>query len=233
MKQNNLGWFIFVLCIVAWSLYQVYPPNSRDLVQEFASRAQHQDAVFTNIVTEATELEKAGTNSQFGALQEAIGTNDIQKYFPRISAANQVRPNLYILNRLQRYAAGKIKLGLDLQGGTSYLVEMNTTNLIGSGTNKVTEADVSGALSQAIEVLRKRIDKFGVAEPVIQPAGNNQILIQMPGLSPAGQTACPAGRRLRRRLSATLRRRVRRVGDCRSGHRRDRSRHLPRRHNRA
>ena len=43
--------------------------------------------------------------------------------------------------------------------------------------------DVSGALSQAVEVLRKRVDAFGVAEPVIQPAGGNRILIQLPGLS--------------------------------------------------
>jgi SecD/SecF fusion protein len=41
----------------------------------------------------------------------------------------------------------------------------------------------SAALSQAIEVLRKRIDRFGVAEPIIQSAGGNRILIQLPGLS--------------------------------------------------
>ncbi len=47
-----------------------------------------------------------------------------------------------------------------------------------------TATDVtSAALSQAIEVLRKRIDRFGVAEPVIQSAGGNRILIQLPGLS--------------------------------------------------
>ena len=41
----------------------------------------------------------------------------------------------------------------------------------------------NAALSQAIEVLRKRIDRFGVAEPIIQSAGGNRILIQLPGLS--------------------------------------------------
>ncbi len=186
MKHNNFGWFIFVICLVLWSFYEVYPPSSRDLLQEFTSRAQNQDATFTNIVNQARDLEKAGTNSAFGALQEAIGENDIQKYFPKISATNEVRPNLFILNRLQRSAAGKIKLGLDLQGGTSYLVEMNTSVLTNAaGTNVVSQTDISGALSQAVDVLRKRIDKFGVAEPVIQVAGANQILIQMPGLSPA------------------------------------------------
>ena len=77
---------------------------------------------------------------------------------------------------MQRDAAGKIKLGLDLQGGTSFLVEMDT--------NKIAQAEQrSRALSQAQEVLRKRVDRFGVAEPVIQEAGENKILIQLPGLS--------------------------------------------------
>ncbi len=93
---------------------------------------------------------------------------------------------------MQRDAAGKIKLGLDLQGGTSFLVEMDTNALANAqedtGTNHVARApDVSGALSQAVEVLRKRVDAFGVAEPVIQPAGGNRILIQLPGLSQVGE----------------------------------------------
>jgi len=184
MKQNNLNWFIVVLCVVGWSIFEVYPPTSRDLVAEFATRGKNQDATFKQIVADATSMQKAGTNTPFAALQEAVGTNNIQQYFPGINSSNQVRPNLYILNRLQRDSAGKIKLGLDLQGGTAYLVEMDTS-VLANGTNKVSETEVSGALSQAVEVLRKRIDKFGVAEPVIQPAGNNQILIQLPGLSPA------------------------------------------------
>jgi SecD/SecF fusion protein len=190
MKQNNFGRFILVLVIIAWSLYEIYPPVSRDLVQEFSSRARNQDAVFTNILAEVLVLQKTGTNtSEFAQLQTAIGTNDLQKYFPSFtSAASQVKPNLYILNRLQRDASGKIKLGIDLQGGTSFLVQMDTNVLITTGTNGVPQAQsevTSAALNQAIEVLRKRIDRFGVAEPVIQPAGDNQILIQLPGLSQA------------------------------------------------
>ena len=118
----------------------------------------------------------------------AIGTNDIQNYFPFVSAKNELDPTTFILNQIQRDASGKIKLGLDLQGGTSFLVEMDTNYLANeqdkNDTNQVSHApDVSGALSQAVEVLRKRIDKFGVAEPVIQSAGGNRILIQLPGLS--------------------------------------------------
>ena len=186
-KNNNLGRFILVIAIIGWSILQVLPPTSRDLVDQFSSRAQNPDTTFKDIVARAKTLQ-AGTNNEFAALQTAIGTNDIQKYFPFIGAKNQVHPNLFILNRLQRDAAGKIKLGLDLQGGTSFLVEMDTNTLFAADTNNssgLRSEMTSAALSQAIEVLRKRIDRFGVAEPVIQSAGGNRILIQLPGLSQA------------------------------------------------
>jgi SecD/SecF fusion protein len=187
MKQNNLGWFIFVLCVVFWALYEIYPPTSRDLVKEFSRRAVHRDAAFTNILSEVAAIQQSGTNAnEFALLETATGTNDLEKYFPFYpGAASDVRPNLYILNRLQRDAAGKIKLGIDLQGGTSFLVAMDTNVLVSTDTNGIQSqaAVTSAALNQAISVLRKRIDQFGVAEPQIQAAGENQILINLPGLS--------------------------------------------------
>jgi SecD/SecF fusion protein len=187
MKQNNRWRFILVIAIVVWSICMFCPPKSRDLVQYFASHAENQDAAFTNILTRLVPLQAARPDRAFANLQEAIGTNDIQNYFPFIPAQNVLNPTTFILNQIQRDASGKIKLGLDLQGGTSFLVEMDTNALANAeqtGTNAVSRApDISGALSQAVEVLRKRVDQFGVAEPVIQPAGGNRILIQLPGLS--------------------------------------------------
>ncbi len=191
MKQNNLGRFILVICIVAWAIFEIYPPTSRDLVLEFNNTARNKDAAFTNIMANVAALQSANKNgSEFAFLETAIGTNDVQKYFQSTfpSAVNQVRPNLYILNRLQRKASGKIKLGIDLQGGTSFLVQMDTNVLFSTGTNGVQQPQseiTSAALNQAIDVLRKRIDQFGVAEPVIQAAGADQIEIQLPGLSQA------------------------------------------------
>jgi SecD/SecF fusion protein len=192
MKKNNFGWFIFVVLLVCWSLYETYPPTSRDLVKEFSRRAENQDAAFKNILQQLEPLQKEGTNSEFANLLGAIGTNDIQNYFPFLDAKSELHPTMFILNRLQRDAAGKIKLGLDLQGGTSFLVEMDT-NTLASATDDTNQAaravDTSGALSQAIEVLRNRVDPFGVAEPLIQPAGGNRILIQLPGLSASDKEA--------------------------------------------
>ncbi len=185
MNKNDRWKFILVVLLVLWALYQMYPPTPRDLIQQFASRAEGPDAAFTNILARAQALQQTGTNTEFAELRDAIATNDIQAYFPFIDAKSQIHPTTYILNQLQRDASGRFKLGLDLQGGTSYLVEMDTNFLSTTGdTNGINRAtEISDALSQAVEVLRKRVDALGVAEPIIQPEGSDRILIQMPGLA--------------------------------------------------
>ena len=57
MKQNNLWKFLFVVFIVCWSFFEMYPPTSRDLVKEFASRAANHDDTFSNILSQADALQ--------------------------------------------------------------------------------------------------------------------------------------------------------------------------------
>jgi len=68
----------------------------------------------------------------------------------------------------------KIRLGLDLKGGTSFLIKLTETE-----DQRITK----DTLDQAVEVIRKRVDAHGVGEPVIAPQGSDRILVQVPGLS--------------------------------------------------
>lgn len=70
---------------------------------------------------------------------------------------------------------GKLKLGLDLQGGMQLLLRVDTA--------KLPENAKADATVRAIEVIRNRIDQFGVSEPSIQQQGGDRILVQLPGIS--------------------------------------------------
>jgi SecD/SecF fusion protein len=178
MNRKNLWKALLVLFVVCWSLWEIYPPTSRNLLNEFETRASNKDDNFKSILVRVQALQKINPERTYANLQEAIGTNEIARYFPSIRLAGAEDPNLKVLQELQAKSAGKIKLGLDLQGGTSFLVKMDT-NKLGDDATK------TRALSQAAEVMRKRVDKLGVAEPLIQPQGTDCILIQLPGLSEA------------------------------------------------
>src|SRR5687768_9245632 len=67
-----------------------------------------------------------------------------------------------------------LKLGLDLQGGMHLALELDQS--------KQVSADPKRDLDLALTVLRKRIDEFGVSEPVIQKVGDERIVVELPGI---------------------------------------------------
>ncbi len=93
-----------------------------------------------------------------------------------------------------RVQKGKIKLGLDLQGGTSFVVEVDANDvaqkmvekgeansveeLLGSKKLKDRITEVRAA---AVEVIRSRIDGLGTSEPEIYPEGDSRIVVRIPG----------------------------------------------------
>ena len=69
----------------------------------------------------------------------------------------------------------KIRLGLDLKGGTSFLLRLVRE----PGAEPIN----NDLLQRAVEVIRKRVDSLGVSEPDIAPQGSDRILVQIAGLS--------------------------------------------------
>lgn len=65
------------------------------------------------------------------------------------------------------------RLGLDLRGGTQIVLETKD-----SPTAKA-DAD---ATDRSMEVLRRRVDELGVAEPVLARSGDRRILVELPGV---------------------------------------------------
>src|SRR5438067_3540378 len=113
MIRNNLSRFVLVVLVLVWSVYEIYPPTARDLLQVFRKRAvNNRDATFPVILQKAQQLQRAMPDKPYDNLREAIGTNDITRYFPFYEAKDKSHPTEFVLNALQREAAGRIRLGL-------------------------------------------------------------------------------------------------------------------------
>lgn len=74
------------------------------------------------------------------------------------------------------------RLGLDLAGGVQLLYTADTT--------KVADGDISGAMGSLRDVIERRVNLFGVSEPVVQVqrggalhTGTNQLLVELPGVT--------------------------------------------------
>jgi preprotein translocase subunit SecD len=75
-----------------------------------------------------------------------------------------------------------LSLGLDLQGGAELVYQLDLS--------KIAASDQSSAINSTLAVIRNRVDKFGVGEPVIQSeqlSGAHAILVQLPGIKDLNQ----------------------------------------------
>ena len=88
----------------------------------------------------------------------------------------------------------KIRLGLDLNGGTSFTLGVDTAKLAESiiaadpaltntpgAVEKKIEETLAGCDERIIRVIRRRVDSMGTNEPVIQGLKNHRLLVQLPG----------------------------------------------------
>ena len=106
----------------------------------------------------------------------------------------------------------RVRLGLDLQGGTSFTVEIDRARLyedlvaegyaqigisdpakatpeqreqVEAAANKTADQRMTEADRLTVEVLRKRIDAIGTNEPIIAKGDNYRVFIQIPGADAA------------------------------------------------
>jgi SecD/SecF fusion protein len=76
------------------------------------------------------------------------------------------------------------KLGLDLQGGVQLVYQGKPTK-----QTKVT----AESLQRALDIMRDRVDAFGVAEPELARTGKDQIEVNLPGVDDAERAANQVG----------------------------------------
>lgn len=89
--------------------------------------------------------------------------------YPQV--VSKIPPVYNALNKL------KINLGLDLQGGIHLEYKADVSN--------IDSAKVADALQGAQDVIERRVNAFGVGEPLVQTAksgGENRIIVELPGI---------------------------------------------------
>jgi preprotein translocase subunit SecD len=117
----------------------------------------------------ASEIKELLTKKNIPFQQcERVADRKISVVLPDSKASD-----LFSQLRGDQYGHLKVAAYRSQEGKFQYLLEMNPAEIKSIEDN---------ALRQALETIRNRIDQFGVAEPVIVPHGENQILIQLPGV---------------------------------------------------
>ena len=74
-----------------------------------------------------------------------------------------------------KLGAKSINFGLDLAGGTSITLQIDQSSLKDG-------EDIKDIQAQSLEIIRNRVDQYGLSEPQISPSGDDRILVELAGV---------------------------------------------------
>ena len=204
MTSRTWFWKIAVSLValaVAW--FEFHPITPIPLDQFVPAQVIAQKPEFDKLHTEALERVKHYKDaaiaadkksvSYFQALRD-IGEGrgraapvDFRPFFfteaQIVREPDQSKRNGIVLKQLLVSSQGRLKLGLDLQGGVSFTLKVDPTGAESGEKGAGDKSNVSAAdmVNQAIQVMEQRVNQFGVAEPVIRPVGDLSLEVQLPG----------------------------------------------------
>lgn len=204
MTSRTWFWKIAVSLValaVAW--YEFHPISPVPLDQFVPTQVVAQKPEFDKLHSEALErvrlykdaavpAEKKSV-SYFQALRD-IGEGrgraapvDFRPFFfsedQIVREPDQTKRNGIVLKQLLVSSQGRLKLGLDLQGGVSFTLKVDPTGAESGEKSAGDKSNVSHAemVNQALQVMEQRVNQFGVAEPVLRPVGDLSLEVQLPG----------------------------------------------------
>lgn len=163
-----------ILIVLAWSLYSMLPLKDKINLGLDLQGGMHvvlgvdtDKAVDAKIDNTVVQLRKelAAEKINFNYVQKASGgkINISLKTPEDFTKAKDIISKSY--NTLQ-------DVSISEENTLSFILEQKAIKDI-----------KESAIDQSLEVVRNRVDQFGVAEPIIQRQGTNQVVVQLPGIT--------------------------------------------------
>ncbi|MDZ7288904.1 MAG: protein translocase subunit SecD [candidate division KSB1 bacterium] len=233
MRRNNLLRAIIIVTVIVWSLWQLYPTF---IVGQQKSQAElYLTAIMQHTGLQRDEINEALNAGQLeGRIRLAMRNNSPDSLQVVLKEATSL---IALHDRISKNETKTIKRGLDLQGGTYLVYEVNLPKLVRDVAKnkdarfeelmqeldktammpnvdyfdelqkKFSAADIrlnryfysraqtdaeilanlrkeaDDAIDRNLEILRNRIDQFGVSEPTITKQGSRRVVIELAGIT--------------------------------------------------
>ncbi len=232
MRRNNLFKTIIIVLAAAWSLVILFPTIQLNQHQKKAE--QYYDKIEQNTTLSRNDIKAALAAGNLElSVRDRFQANDGESLEDIVATVVSLQE---IDKKIIQNEPNSIKLGLDLQGGTYLVYELNMPQLLLKLSKEVdpefekalletdqraddenqdflnlltevfeknelalnryfgrrsdSDSDIINSLQEeaddaverTLEVLRNRIDQFGVSEPSITKQGSGRIVIELAGI---------------------------------------------------
>ena len=190
INRSILWKLIITALVVIWAVSAMIPFSDTPFETYIQTRATANQEEFAKILKAAearvdklaAKNDKSKSPTLYIALRDYADAEniDLYKYFPDVNVSdilNLKKRNDILLKELYRQSKGMLKKGLDLQGGVSFTLEIDDTNLDKDQYSR------EGQLKDVLSVMNNRVNGLGVTEPTIRIMGSKAVEVQMPGVS--------------------------------------------------
>lgn len=174
---------LFVIVVFVWSMF---PLKDSDFYETFLKIVKDpKDATVQKLVTDAKAKQKED-NFKYAYPSKAIEATANEMVdpegkklqlnsfiIPAVVKQRKLKTNSDVISLVRGNAAGAIRLGIDLHGGAEFMIQLKTDK-------EEAEKDFERFRDNAVETLRKRLEKQGFYECDISPAGGNLVSVRVP-----------------------------------------------------
>jgi SecD/SecF fusion protein len=204
MTSRTWFWKVAVSVLaLAVAVYEFYPLSPTPLEEFIPTQVIKDQPAFDKIHAEAKKRFRDYKDAAVPADQKSVsyyqalrdigegkgraGGVDLLPFFYNekdfVREPDQSKRNILVLKQQLLASQGKLKLGLDLQGGVSFTLKVDPSGVESGEKSSSDKTSMAPAqmVAQAITVMEQRVNAFGVAEPVIRPVGDLSLEIQLPG----------------------------------------------------
>ncbi len=204
MTSRTWFWKVAVSVLaLAVAVYEFYPLSPTPLEEFIPTQVIKDQPAFEKIHAEAKKRFRDYKDAAVPADQKSVSYYqalrdigegkgrpsgvDLLPFFYRaedfVREPDQSKRNILVLKQQLLASQGKLKLGLDLQGGVAFTLKVDPSGVESGEKSNGDKTSMAPAqmVAQAITVMEQRVNAFGVAEPVIRPVGDLSLEIQLPG----------------------------------------------------
>ncbi len=200
MKKSILFRASFAVVVIAIFAGSIYPLKPRPYFETFEKHMVKEDEDIRKVLALAkAEYAKPGNARTAPAVLEKTASDlnvDLTEY---IRGMNLIT-NRDAVSFIREHCASRIRLGLDLNGGAEFLVELQEikddredekdqkeVEALQDEAEEEKESEPKRSLDRdrdaAVEIIRNRLEKERIFESEISPAGKNLISIKVPTVS--------------------------------------------------
>ncbi|MDD3886814.1 MAG: hypothetical protein PHI35_08075, partial [Victivallaceae bacterium] len=183
---------VITLVVVGVFVSAMHPLFPKDYYETFLGMLKDKnDAVAVKLVKDAGEIIKA--NPQLYQSQALLKAADDQGIVlaERIKTREPISDNRDVLSLIRKHASSSIRLGLDLNGGVEFMLQLVPDEALlaelkkdaGTGAEDMKrrmDSEFNRYRDVAIEILRKRLENQKIFEAEIAPSGSDYVVLRAP-----------------------------------------------------